>query len=75
MQRGAMQDMGIPMYLKICAYYIIKSCRVNGLDIAPQHAGLIFGISNTAGSLAGIFSPIVAGYIVTNVIYSATETV
>ncbi|XP_063913674.1 sialin-like [Zophobas morio] len=39
---------------------------VNGLDIAPQHAGLIVGISNTAGSLAGIFSPIVAGYIVTN---------
>ncbi|KAJ3656539.1 hypothetical protein Zmor_015610 [Zophobas morio] len=38
---------------------------VNSLDIAPQRAGLITGISNTVGPMAGIFCPIVAGYIVT----------
>ncbi|XP_063913981.1 sialin-like [Zophobas morio] len=38
---------------------------VNGLDIAPQHAGLISGISNTVACLAGMCSPIFAGYIVT----------
>ncbi|XP_015837364.1 vesicular glutamate transporter 3 [Tribolium castaneum] len=38
---------------------------VNYLDIAPQHASVIMGVSNTFGTLAGIFSPIVTGYIVT----------
>lgn len=39
--------------------------RVNYLDIAPLHASVIMGVSNTFGTLAGIFSPIVTGYIVT----------
>ncbi|XP_044597056.1 vesicular glutamate transporter 3-like, partial [Cotesia glomerata] len=39
---------------------------VNPLDIAPQHACIIIGIGNTIGTLPGIFSPIVTGYIVTN---------
>jgi hypothetical protein len=39
--------------------------RVNHLDIAPQHASVIMGISNTVGILAGIFNPILTGYIVT----------
>ncbi|XP_044258785.1 vesicular glutamate transporter 2.2-like [Tribolium madens] len=38
---------------------------VNYLDIAPQYASVIMGVSNTFGTLAGIFSPIVTGYIVT----------
>ncbi|XP_068905629.1 vesicular glutamate transporter 1-like [Tenebrio molitor] len=38
---------------------------VNHLDIAPQHASVIMGISNTVGILAGIFNPILTGYIVT----------
>ncbi|KAK7600816.1 hypothetical protein V9T40_008257 [Parthenolecanium corni] len=37
---------------------------VNPLDIAPKQASVIMGISNTFGTLAGIFSPTVAGYIV-----------
>jgi rRNA processing protein Gar1 len=39
--------------------------RVNHLDIAPQHASVIMGVSNSVGTLAGIFGPVVAGYIVT----------
>ncbi|CAH0392904.1 unnamed protein product [Bemisia tabaci] len=39
---------------------------VNHLDIAPQHASLLMGLSNTVATLPGIMSPIVAGYIVQN---------
>ncbi|KAF2887772.1 hypothetical protein ILUMI_18401, partial [Ignelater luminosus] len=38
---------------------------VNYLDIAPQHASVIMGIGNTFGTLPGILSPIISGYIVT----------
>uniref|UniRef100_A0A7G3ATQ9 Sialin n=1 Tax=Lutzomyia longipalpis TaxID=7200 RepID=A0A7G3ATQ9_LUTLO len=39
---------------------------VNGLDLAPSHASIIFGLSNTFGTLSGIVSPIVMGHIVTD---------
>lgn len=39
---------------------------VNHLDIAPQHASVLMGISNTFATLPGILSPIISGYIVTN---------
>ncbi|XP_059615198.1 vesicular glutamate transporter 1-like [Phlebotomus argentipes] len=39
---------------------------VNGLDLAPSHASVIIGLSNTFGTLSGILSPIVMGYIVTD---------
>lgn len=38
---------------------------VNYLDIAPQHASIIMGVGNTVGTLPGIISPIITGYIVT----------
>uniref|UniRef100_A0A1B6J1P5 Major facilitator superfamily (MFS) profile domain-containing protein n=1 Tax=Homalodisca liturata TaxID=320908 RepID=A0A1B6J1P5_9HEMI len=38
----------------------------NGLDLAPQHASVIFGLSCTLGSLPGVFSPLLTGFIVTN---------
>lgn len=38
---------------------------VNHLDIAPQHASVLMGVSNTFATLPGIVSPIIAGYIVT----------
>ncbi|KAF5269201.1 hypothetical protein FQR65_LT02502 [Abscondita terminalis] len=38
---------------------------VNHLDIAPQHASILMGISNTFGTIPGIVSPIITGYIVT----------
>jgi MFS transporter, ACS family, solute carrier family 17 (sodium-dependent inorganic phosphate cotransporter), other len=36
---------------------------VNNLDIAPRHAGVVFGLQATAGNLAGAISPVVAGLI------------
>ncbi|GJQ86527.1 hypothetical protein Trydic_g10427 [Trypoxylus dichotomus] len=38
---------------------------VNHLDVAPQHASVLMGVSNTFATLPGIFSPIISGYIVT----------
>nr|CAG4638404.1 EOG090X04X8 [Cyclestheria hislopi] len=37
---------------------------VNHLDIAPQYASLLMGISNTVATLPGIVSPSITGYIV-----------
>ncbi|XP_046451668.1 sialin-like isoform X1 [Daphnia pulex] len=39
---------------------------VNHLDIAPQYASLIMGLSNTVATLPGIVSPALTGYIVQN---------
>jgi len=33
------------------------------MDIAPAHAGVIMGISNTAGTLSGVIGVSVTGYI------------
>ncbi|KZS04048.1 putative Vesicular glutamate transporter 2 [Daphnia magna] len=37
---------------------------VNYLDIAPQFASLIMGLSNTVATVPGIISPMITGYIV-----------
>lgn len=37
---------------------------VNHLDIAPQHASVLMGIANTFGTIPGIVSPTLTGYIV-----------
>lgn len=39
---------------------------VNQLDIAPQYASVIMGISNTVATLPGIISPSITGFIVQN---------
>lgn len=39
-------------------------CSVNHLDIAPQHASVLMGISNTFATIPGIVSPVLTGYIV-----------
>lgn len=39
---------------------------VNHLDIAPQHASVLMGISNTFATIPGIVSPLLSGYLVTN---------
>ncbi|XP_014251188.1 sialin isoform X2 [Cimex lectularius] len=39
---------------------------VNHLDLAPQHASVLMGMSNTFATLPGIISPLISGYIVTN---------
>jgi MFS transporter, ACS family, solute carrier family 17 (sodium-dependent inorganic phosphate cotransporter), other len=38
---------------------------VNHLDIAPQYASILMGISNTVATIPGIISPLIAGFIVT----------
>lgn len=43
---------------------------VNHLDIAPQHASVLMGISNTLANLPGIISPALTGFIVTNAVSS-----
>jgi ACS family sodium-dependent inorganic phosphate cotransporter len=37
---------------------------VNHLDIAPQFAGILMGITNTFGTIPGIVSPLLTGFIV-----------
>jgi len=37
---------------------------VNMLDMAPQYAGIIMGVSNTFATIPGIVSPSITGYIV-----------
>jgi ACS family sodium-dependent inorganic phosphate cotransporter len=39
---------------------------VNHMDIAPSHAGVIMGISNTAGTLSGVIGVAVTGYILSS---------
>ncbi|XP_052770879.1 sialin-like [Mya arenaria] len=36
---------------------------VNPVDIAPRYAGIIFGISNTTGTLGGFLAPMAIGYL------------
>jgi ACS family sodium-dependent inorganic phosphate cotransporter len=36
---------------------------VNHMDIAPRHAGVLMGVSNGAGSMAGMIGPWVTGRI------------
>ena len=54
----------------------INNSSVNHLDIAPQHAGVLMGLSNMAGTLPGIISPLVTGFLVQNKVqYNGTCTV
>ncbi|KAJ8960944.1 hypothetical protein NQ318_020244 [Aromia moschata] len=39
---------------------------INHLDIAPQYASILMGLTNTFATLPGIISPILTGYIVTD---------
>ncbi|CAH1800936.1 unnamed protein product [Owenia fusiformis] len=39
---------------------------INHVDVAPRFAGVLFGITNTAATLPGIFSPMIVGAITTN---------
>ncbi|GAB0100069.1 hypothetical protein DMENIID0001_160520 [Sergentomyia squamirostris] len=39
---------------------------INPLDLAPNHASVIFGISNTIATVPGIISPLLVGVLVTD---------
>lgn len=47
----------------------VVNFRVNHLDLAPNFAGILMGVSNTVATLSGIISPIITGYIVTNGVF------
>ena len=40
---------------------------VNHADIAPKYASILFGISNTAGTVPGFVAPYIIGKVTTNV--------
>ncbi|XP_074027011.1 sialin [Leptinotarsa decemlineata] len=46
--------------------FAMAGFNVNHLDLGPQYASILMGIANTFGTVPGIISPIVAGYIVTD---------
>lgn len=48
---------------------------VNHLDIAPQYASVLMGISNTFATLPGILSPMLTGYIVQHKNSSEWQTI
>ena len=43
-----------------------SSYGVNHLDIAPRFAGILMGISNSAGTIPGIIAPYVVGLLTDN---------
>ena len=43
--------------------FIESGYFVNQLDIAPPFASVLMGVSNTAGTMAGIISPTLTGFI------------
>jgi ACS family sodium-dependent inorganic phosphate cotransporter len=54
----------------VCASVALGACAlsragfaVNHLDIAPKYAGVVMGVSNTAGTVAGIVGVTVTGRI------------
>lgn len=45
--------------------FSISGFACNHLDIAPQHAAVLMGITNTFGTLPGMISPLLTGAVVT----------
>ncbi len=43
--------------------FIDGGCAVNHLDIAPRYVGILKGLGNMFGTIPGILSPILTGYI------------
>lgn len=46
--------------------FSLSGFAVNHLDIAPQHAAVLMGITNTFGTIPGIVSPLLTGLVVTS---------
>ncbi len=43
--------------------FALSGFAVNHLDIGPRYAGVLLGLTNTAGTLPGIFGVVLTGYI------------
>lgn len=46
-----------------CGGFAWAGFSVNHLDIAPQYAAILMGVSNTLGTIPGIISPSITGYL------------
>lgn len=46
--------------------FSLTGLSVNSLDLAPQFSMILYGISNTFGTIPGIVSPILTGFLVQN---------
>ena len=44
---------------------------INHIDIAPRFAGVLMGITNTAGTIPGIVAPIIAKIVAQKVLYNS----
>uniref|UniRef100_A0AC35U4F7 MFS domain-containing protein n=1 Tax=Rhabditophanes sp. KR3021 TaxID=114890 RepID=A0AC35U4F7_9BILA len=52
-----------------------SSFSVNHLDIAPQYAGQLMGISNTIATIPGMISPLIVGSVITSGTFVEWSTV
>ncbi|XP_067625391.1 putative inorganic phosphate cotransporter [Eurosta solidaginis] len=41
-------------------------CTLNSIDLAPNHAGILMGLSNTIVNIVPILSPLLVGFVVTD---------
>merc|ERR1719431_391802 len=48
----------------------VCGCKSGMLDIAPDYAGLVFGLSNTVSNIPGFLGPAIVGFLLTD--YSDT---
>jgi len=46
-----------------CFAVSAAGCKCSMLDIAPDYAGIVFGISNTVGNIPGFIAPTVVGFL------------
>lgn len=52
------------MFFKGFAY---ATCRANPVDLSPNYAGVLMGIMNGSGALAGMISPMFVPLFITGV--------
>ena len=48
----------------------VSGCKTGMLDIAPDYAGIVFGVSNTVSNIPGFVGPLIVGTVLTD--YSNT---
>jgi len=58
-----------------CGGFAWAGFSINHLDIAPQYAAILMGISNTIGTIPGIISPVITGFIVQDGTHSEWQVV
>lgn len=47
--------------------FFYPSLKVNALDLSPNYAGTLMAIGNGIGAISGIITPVLVGFIATNV--------